>query len=266
VRRTEDKVTRRLYTFAVSHFAEKARWALDHKGVDYVEVPLVPGSHVPIIKRVAPLTTVPVLRDGDRIIQGSSAIIDHAEAEWPELTLSPPDESGRRRALELERWLDRELGEPCRRVFYFHALEHRDLVLHFFNQGGPWWGRKLSRIGYHLLANGIREMYAITKDTAARDEERLQAVFERLDALLAGGSYLVGNRFSRADLTLAALSAPMWEPEQHPTRWPSRELYPLELLAFKARFANTATHHHVMRMYRERRLNTRNIGEATHGK
>ena len=250
-------VTRRLYTFAVSHYAEKARWALDYKGIDYVEVPLVPGSHVLVVKRIAPQTTLPVLRDGDRIVQGSSAIIDHAEAEWPERALTPEDEFARRNALELERWLDTELGETSRRVFYFHALDHRDLVLRYFNQRGPWWGRLLARIGYRQLADGIREMYAITKDNAARDEERLHAVFEKVDALLVGGSYLVGNRFSRADLTLAALAAPMWEPEEHPTRWPPSELCPPELLAFKARFANTRTHHHVMRLYRERRLSPR---------
>jgi len=247
-------MTRRLYTFPISHFAEKARWVLDYKGIDYVEERLVPGSHIPIVKRMAPGTSVPVLRDGDRVIQGSSAIIDHAEQQWPERALTPSDASERENALELERWLDRELGEAFRRVFYFHALEHRDLVLYLFNQGGPWWGRLFSRLGYRVLAGSIRQMYAITADNAARDEERMHAVFDRVDALLAGQRYLVGNRFSRADLTLAALAAPMWQPEQHPTRWPSDQLYPPEVTALRARFANTRTHDHVMRLYREHRL------------
>ena len=53
----------RLYTFTISHFAEKARWSLDYKGIHYQEKRLVPGSHVPIIKRIAPSTFVPVLED-----------------------------------------------------------------------------------------------------------------------------------------------------------------------------------------------------------
>ena len=247
-------MTRRLYTFTISHFAEKARWALDYKGADYVEERLVPGSHVPIVRRMAPGTSVPVLRDGDRVVQGSSAIIDYADQQWPELALTPSDASGRETALELERWLDRELGEAIRCVFYFHALEHRGLVLYFFNQGGPWWGRLLSRLGYRVMASSIRQMYAITRDNAARDEERMHAVFERVDELLSGRSYLVGDRFSRADLTLAALAAPLWRPEQHPTRWPPDEMYPPEVIALGARFANTRTHEHVMRLYREQRL------------
>jgi glutathione S-transferase len=45
-------MTARLYTFTISHFAEKARWALDYKGIHYQEKRLVPGSHFPIVKRI----------------------------------------------------------------------------------------------------------------------------------------------------------------------------------------------------------------------
>ena len=249
----EDNMKPRLYTFMISHFCEKARWALDYKAVDYVEERLVPGSHVPIVKRMAPDTSVPVLSDGENVIQGSSAIIDYAERHWRGPALTPQDHVERDAALACEAWLDRELGEPLRRVFYFHALHHRRLVLYFLEQGGPWWGRLLSRLGYGLLAGRIRDMYAITADNAARDETRIHAVFERIDALLAERRYLEGTRFSRADLTLAALAAPMWRPEEHPTRWPPPELYPPEILALGARFGNTRTHDHVMRLYRERR-------------
>ena len=47
------------------------------------------------------------------------------------------------------------------------------------------------------------------------------AVFEKLESLLADRRYLLEDRFTRADLTLAALTAPMWDPPEHPTRWPS---------------------------------------------
>ena len=73
----------RLYTFTISHFAEKARWSLDYKGIHYQEKRLVPGSHVPIIKRIAPSTFVPVLQDAGRIIQGSSTIIDYVDETVP---------------------------------------------------------------------------------------------------------------------------------------------------------------------------------------
>ena len=81
----------RLYTFTISHFAEKARWSLDYKGIHYQEKRLVPGSHVPIIKRIAPSTFVPVLQDAGRVIQGSSAIIDYVDEHSPEPPLTPAD-------------------------------------------------------------------------------------------------------------------------------------------------------------------------------
>src|SRR3954447_2214863 len=126
-RHTEPTLMTRLYTFTISHFAEKARWSLDYKGIHYQEKRLVPGLHVPIIKRIAPSTFVPVLQDAGCIIQGSSAIIDYVEEHSPEPPLTPADPSERQRTLELERWLDCEFGERVRRVFYFHALNHRDL-------------------------------------------------------------------------------------------------------------------------------------------
>ena len=102
-----------LYTFTISHFAEKARWSLDYKGITYQEKRLVPGSHIPIVRRIAPSTFVPVLDDAGRIVQGSSAIIDYVEEHSPEPPLTPADPSEQQRSLELERWLDCEgAGSP----------------------------------------------------------------------------------------------------------------------------------------------------------
>ena len=202
----------RLFTFTISHFAEKARWSLDYKGIPYQEKRLVPGSHIPIVKRIAPSTFVPVLQDAGRIIQGSSAIIDYVDEHTPEPPLTPVDPSERQRTLELERWLDREFGERVRRIFYFHALNHRDLAIFLFNQGGPWWGRLFCRVGFRMIANRIRQMYEITAENLALDMDRVTDAYERLDTLLENRRYLVGDRFSRADLTLAALATPMWRP------------------------------------------------------
>ena len=109
-------------------------------------------------------------------------------------------------------------------------------------------------LGFRMIANRIRQMYAITAENAALDKDRVTAAYERLDTLLENRRYLVGDRFSRADLTLAALAAPTWRPPEHSTYWPPDELYPDEITAFRARFAKTRTREHVLRMYREHRL------------
>jgi glutathione S-transferase len=243
----------RLYTFSISHFAEKARWALDYKGIAYAEARLVPGTHMAIVRRIAPRTTVPVLVDRGRVIQGSSAIIDWADTHASERPLTPTDASERERVLELERWLDVELGEPLRRVFYHYALDHRELVISLFTQGGPWWGKPFCRLAFPLIRQRIRGMYAINEANVAADKERIAGAYERIDGLLASSPFLVGDRFSRADLTLAALLAPMWRPEEHPTRWPRLEAYPAEVNALRARFEQTRARAHALRAYREHR-------------
>src|SRR6478672_6541674 len=111
-----------------------------------------------------------------------SSITSTSTVPSPRLPRDPPE---RQRSLELERWLDCELGERVRRVFYFHALNHRDLVVRLFTQGGPWWGRLICRVGFPMIANRIRQMYEITPENVALDMDRVTAAYERLDTLLA---------------------------------------------------------------------------------
>ncbi|MCA9686256.1 MAG: glutathione S-transferase N-terminal domain-containing protein, partial [Myxococcales bacterium] len=39
-----------LVQFAFSHYNEKARWALDYKGLAHRRRSLLPGPHVPVVK------------------------------------------------------------------------------------------------------------------------------------------------------------------------------------------------------------------------
>ncbi len=74
-----------LYVFAISHFCEKARWALDHLGIAYELRYLAPGEHAELAKKLgAPKSSVPFLDTNGKLIQGSSAIIS-----WAEETTAP---------------------------------------------------------------------------------------------------------------------------------------------------------------------------------
>ena len=65
-----------LYQFAGSHYCEKARWALDYKGVRYATVNLIPGPHWKTAKRIAGHSSVPFFVDDDQhVVQGSAEII-----------------------------------------------------------------------------------------------------------------------------------------------------------------------------------------------
>ena len=62
----------KLIVFGISHFCEKARWALDWYGITYSEISWAPGLHAVLLKRYgAKSTTLPVLLDGETLVQGS---------------------------------------------------------------------------------------------------------------------------------------------------------------------------------------------------
>ncbi|HEY9121195.1 MAG TPA: glutathione S-transferase N-terminal domain-containing protein, partial [Marinobacter sp.] len=75
----------RLYQFAISHYCEKVRWALDYKGLSYETISLLPGQHVKTIRKLTGGdSSVPVLdHDGHRV-QGSKEIIDYLDETFPE--------------------------------------------------------------------------------------------------------------------------------------------------------------------------------------
>src|SRR5205814_1074590 len=118
-------------------------------------------SHFWVVRRIAPKTSVPVLRDGDRVVQGSGEIIGYADERWPERKLTPADPEERKRTLELEQWLDSEFGTTLRRVMYFYTLSNRDAVTRLFTQRGPAWGKAFYRAAFPFVRFGIRRMYRI---------------------------------------------------------------------------------------------------------
>src|SRR4051812_44721934 len=57
-----------LITIPISHYCEKARWALDRAGLDYVERPHLQVFHWAAVRRAGGGKTAPVLVRGDRVL------------------------------------------------------------------------------------------------------------------------------------------------------------------------------------------------------
>ncbi len=69
-----------LWQFTFSHFNEKARWALDYKGIAHVRRSLLPGPHIPKVKMMTGQTTVPVMVMNGETIFDSTRIIAALDA------------------------------------------------------------------------------------------------------------------------------------------------------------------------------------------
>jgi glutathione S-transferase len=201
-----------LYDFRFSHFSEKARWALDFKGIPYTPRHLLPGFHLRTARKLAPRSCVPILKTDDAVIQDSTEILNFLERTFPDRSLTPSDPNDAREAMEWEEYLDEELGVTLRRWFYYHALPDRDRAVRFLSQGAPWVQRSLFAFAFPPIRRAMTQMMHIDAESSANAERRFLLAFDRLDKALEQGSFLVGKRFSRADLTACALLWPLCRP------------------------------------------------------
>ncbi len=211
----------KLLEFPHSHYCEKARFALDYKGVTYERVSLMPGLHVHKLKRIVPGTSVPVLLDGEVAIQGSSAIIDHLDQTISGHGLTPTDARERKECQVLEEEFDRVFGQNIRRALYLYLLPHSGFVRHCFMSRSPLLQRCLFTAAFPFLRHKLVSAYGVTEGEVQKGLEEMEEALERWDEILEPGRFLVGERFTRADLSLASMLYFAGLPDDFESPWPA---------------------------------------------
>lgn len=107
----------------VSPYARKVFVALDHKGVEYEMDPIVPFYGTEDFTRVSPLRRIPVLIDGDLVLNDSTVIAEYVDERWPEPALMPKSPADRARARWMEEFADSRLGDLIIwRLFYQRTI------------------------------------------------------------------------------------------------------------------------------------------------
>jgi glutathione S-transferase len=210
-----------LWHLPVSHYSEKVRWALDHKLVPHDRRAPIPGYHIAValVLTHGRHYTFPLLELDGRRIGDSTAIIAALEQRHPERPLYPSDPDQRRRALDLEDWFDEQLG-PSTRRFAFHALrtDHEQFDELAARQAPPPLSRHRRLAGAYARAfTGLR-FQTVSDDRADEALHKVTAALDRLESELGGNQYLVGDQFTVADLTAAALFYPLVLPPEGPLR------------------------------------------------
>ncbi len=213
-----------LWHLPVSHYSEKVRWALDHKRVAHRRRALIGGVHIPIAMVITRgrQYTLPILDLDGRTIGDSTAIIAALEDACPDPPLYPADPDERRRALELEDWFDERLG-PDIRQFVFHALRgEQELFDDLASSQIPVPLRRYRRLAGAYGRGFTALRYQTASDHRADDALRgVTAAFDHLESELGDRQYLVGDRFTVADLTAAALLYPLVLPPEGPLQMES---------------------------------------------
>jgi glutathione S-transferase len=210
-----------LWQIEISHYSEKARWALDHKGIDHVRRSPLPGGHIPIalfLTRGAQ-PTLPVLQMDARAIGDSTAIIAALEAKHLDRPLYPSKPQERARALELEDWFDENLGPHARLLPFYELIQEPEIFAAVAAESVPGpLGRAKRAVGaYGRIYTSLR-WGADKSEEAERARQGIVAAFDKLEAELekGDGEFLVGESLSVADLTAASLFYPIVVPPEGP--------------------------------------------------
>ena len=244
-----------LITIPISHYCEKARWALDRTGIRYREQAHLQLIHWLAARRAGGGTTVPVLVCGDRVLADSADIVDEADANAPQGQRLYPDDPGAAAEVRaLQRDFDANLGPHGRRWMYNEMRGRRDLAVAYACTGVPNWERRVLPLAYPAVTRVIDRFLDITATTAAQSEAQVRMVFDKVAKRLSDDRpYLCGDRFTAADLTFAALAASVLMPPEYGVPLPQPGQLPVAMAAVVREFRTHPAGAHALAMYRDER-------------
>src|SRR3954466_13567077 len=214
-----------LWHLPISHFSEKVRWALDWKRIPHRRRVMPPGLHPfgGLLLTRGEQYTMPVLAMDGRRTCDSTAIIGALEERFPERSLYPADSS---RALELEDWFDENVGPYARQWGFNALLTEPEAVRAFAVKQTEWAPFAVPPEAFAPIAKVfLAARYSVANEAGVEEARgKLVRGLDRLEAEL-DGEFLVGDRFTVADLTAAALFYPLVLPPEGPWNPPRTAVF-----------------------------------------
>jgi glutathione S-transferase len=182
----------------LSPFVRKVRVFLAEKGLAYEQDPMLPFGVSDEYKRLHPLGKVPTLTDGDKVIPDSSSICVYLEKLQADPALYPSDGYELARALWFEEFADNGFINGT-----IVAFQERVLASLFFQREGD--------------EAKVQEALGVT----------LPPFFDYLERELGDDEWLVGNRFSIADIASGTqfVAFALGKGEVDAARWPGLAEY-----------------------------------------
>ena len=196
------------------------RWALDHHGIEYEISHLPPGPHAFTAKKLgATATTLPILVTNGQVVQGSSNIIDWAEAQASDVSIRLTPSSNIEDCLKLEKRLDDLAGVHVRRHYYSEALfDYPETVRKNFADDLTLFKKFVHYGIWTMVRKRMIDMMDLGAEQGKQSKNIIEGELDWVDSLISDGRpFLIGDKFSRADLTAASLLAPLAMPIEHPS-------------------------------------------------
>ena len=248
---------------AFSHYVEKARWALDRFAVPYQDRRVLPFFHFAAVYRVhggklgrkdkaSTRFSTPVLRTDDgRILCDSAEIVRYVSDRYAPAGqhLYPTTEVS-----ELEHAFHDELGPYTRRAAYGMFFSAPELLKDVARHNVSGLQASAFNALYPVVKTGLSRALGVDPARVQRAIDKTLREFERVSARLADGRpYLVGDRFSAADLTFASLAAPAVVQPEYSSWLPPVEALPSDVAARARALRETPAGAFVMRLFRDER-------------
>jgi glutathione S-transferase len=178
--------TTKLISMYGSPWSERVRWAFAFKKLPYEKQNYEVGVDEAAVKKLTGQAMVPVLIADDRVIPDSSAILDWLEETRPEPMLLPKSAKERAMVTLWEEVALNAIGPHGRTLITGRLLRTDNPEA---QRSGKYFAEKY---GYSPFAEEQSRLAAWRILTSIRDT-------------LSGRQYLVGDAFTRADITVAAM-------------------------------------------------------------
>lgn len=210
----------KLYQFPISHFCEKIRWALEYKKLDYVTQNLTPGAHLLTTRRISTRSSVPILDIDGIVISGSNHILEQLDNSFPDFSLTSKDKQEKAEIIKWEKYIDENIGINIRICCYQILLEYPHIVIPFLTHGSSILTKTYFKIFFPLIKMKMKKSMKINPESALFAKIKLSKAIDKLNIHYSQYDFLVGERFTRADLSAASLVAPFTMPDSYGLDWP----------------------------------------------
>ena len=238
-----------LYQFPLSHYCEKARWLLDHKELDFVAQNLIPGVHRAFSQLKTGQNNLPILKDGESFIAGSTQIALYLDNVYPEHALLRPDKDLRKNALNIDQ-LANELGLHVRRWGLALTLSISDEPIEIMI-GEKGYLRRFEKFSRPILKTLVSKNYQLNTEKVAESKMTMDAIISELNQRLIEnhGRYMVGSRLGLADISVCSMLSPLLEFNATPWENEQNETQSDEFLEYKNYLLSLPLGQYVQRIY-----------------
>jgi glutathione S-transferase len=203
-----------LWHIPLSHFSEKVRWTLDFKRIAHHRQ-VLGADYLIRAWRATGRGKLPILFLDGRAIGDSTHIIAALEDRYPDPPLYPSDATAQQRALALEDYFDEQLGPALRAAVIVPLFRHDpDLALRVLTTGMPDRAYQTLRPFVSIFPAFYRFRHKISDAKLELDRATVNAALDRIEQQRQGHAYLVGDAFTVADLTAAAMLSPLLQPPE----------------------------------------------------